>query len=88
MREHLRPIAADPDAQQHFLPQADLAVRDAISSLHITTPPPTAFNGSEIKFDVNGQNTLAPPFIVQWQNGLPILVTPAEVAVAPLKWPS
>jgi branched-chain amino acid transport system substrate-binding protein len=63
-------------------------VRDAISSLHITTPPPTAFNGSEIKFDVNGQNTLAPPFIVQWQHGLPILVTPAEVAVAPLKWPS
>jgi branched-chain amino acid transport system substrate-binding protein len=63
-------------------------IRDAISSLHITKPPPTAFNGSEIKFDPNGQNTLAPPFIVQWQNGLPVLVTPADVAVAPLKWPS
>jgi branched-chain amino acid transport system substrate-binding protein len=63
-------------------------VRDAISSLHITTPPPTAFNGSEIRFDPNGQNTLAPPFIVQWQNGQPVLVTPADVAVAQLKWPS
>jgi hypothetical protein len=63
-------------------------LRDAISSLHITRPPPTAFNGSEIKFDPNGQNTLAPPFIVQWQNGLPVLVTPADVAVAQLKWPS
>jgi branched-chain amino acid transport system substrate-binding protein len=63
-------------------------VRDAIASLHLVKPPSTAFNGSEIKFDANGQNTLAPPFIVQWQNGLPVLVTPAEVAVAPLKWPS
>lgn len=63
-------------------------VRDALASLHITKPPPTAFNGSEIKFDEHGQNPLAPPFIVQWQNGVPVLVTPAEVAVAPLKWPS
>jgi branched-chain amino acid transport system substrate-binding protein len=63
-------------------------VRDAIASIHITAPPPTAFVGSEVKFDPNGQNPLAPPFIVQWQNGLPVVVTPAEVAVAPLKWPS
>jgi branched-chain amino acid transport system substrate-binding protein len=63
-------------------------VRDAIASIHITKAPPTAFNGSEIKFDENGQNTHAPPFIVQWQNGLPVLVTPAEFAVARLKWPS
>jgi branched-chain amino acid transport system substrate-binding protein len=63
-------------------------VRDALASIDITKPPPTAFNGSEVKFDEHGQNPLAPPFIVQWQNGVPVLVTPAEVAVAPLKWPA
>ena len=35
-----------------------------------------------------GKIRLAPPFLLQWQNGLPVVVTPAEVAVAPLKWPS
>ena len=63
-------------------------VRDAISSNDITTPPPTAFIGSAVKFNANGQNPLAPPFLLQWQNGLPVVVTPAEFAVAPLKWPS
>ena len=63
-------------------------MRDAISAIDITTPPPTAFIGSEVKFNANGQNPLAPPFLLQWQNGLPVVVTPAEFAVAPLKWPS
>jgi branched-chain amino acid transport system substrate-binding protein len=63
-------------------------VRDAIASIHITAPPPTAFNGVDIKYNANGQNPDAPTFIVQWQDGLPVLVAPAEFAVAPLKWPS
>lgn len=63
-------------------------VRDALASIHITTPPPTAFDGGDIKFDETGQNTASPVFVVQWQNGLPVLVTPASVAVAPLKWPN
>jgi branched-chain amino acid transport system substrate-binding protein len=63
-------------------------VRDALASIHITAPPPTAFNGVDIKYDANGQNPDAPTFIVQWQNGLPVLVAPGEFAVAPLKWPS
>ena len=62
-------------------------VRDALAELDITTPPPTAFDGSPIKFDSTGQNN-APVFIVQWQSGLPVLVTPADFAVAPLKLPS
>ena len=62
-------------------------VRDAISANEITAPPPTAFVGSAVKFDANGQNSLAPPFLLQWQNGIPVVVTPAEFAVAPLKWP-
>lgn len=62
-------------------------VRDAISANEITAPPPTAFVGSAVKFDANGQNPLAPPFLLQWQNGIPVVVTPAEFAVAPLKWP-
>jgi branched-chain amino acid transport system substrate-binding protein len=63
-------------------------LRDTIASIHITTPPPTAFNGVDIKYDAKGQNPNAPTFIVQWQNGLPVLVAPGEFAVAPLKWPS
>ena len=63
-------------------------VRDAIASIHISVPPPTAFNGVDIQYDANGQNPGAPTFIVQWQNGLPVLVAPGEFAVAPLKWPS
>jgi branched-chain amino acid transport system substrate-binding protein len=63
-------------------------VRDAIASIHITTPPPTAFSGVDIQYDANGQNPKAPTFIVQWQNGLPVLVAPGDFAVAPLKWPS
>jgi branched-chain amino acid transport system substrate-binding protein len=63
-------------------------VRDAISENEITTPPPTAFVGSTVKFNANGQNPLAPPFLLQWQNGIPVVVTPAAFAVAPLKWPS
>jgi branched-chain amino acid transport system substrate-binding protein len=62
-------------------------VRDALASINITTPPPTAFNGVAIKYNKSGQNPDAPTFILQWQNGLPVLVSPAEFAVAPLKWP-
>jgi branched-chain amino acid transport system substrate-binding protein len=62
-------------------------VRDALSELHITTPPPTAFDGAAIKFDSTGQNPNAPAFIVQWQSGLPVLVAPPEFAIAPLKLP-
>lgn len=62
-------------------------VRDALSANDITTPPPTAFDGGDIKFDERGQNTSATVFVVQWQNGVPVLVSPGNFAVAPLKWP-
>lgn len=70
--------AASPDPKK---------VRDALASLHITTPPPTAFDGAAIKFDEAGQNVNAPTFIVQWQKGLPVLVAPADFATAPLQLP-
>jgi branched-chain amino acid transport system substrate-binding protein len=60
-------------------------VRDALASLHLTKPPPTAFLGVDVKFEPNGQNSGALNFIVQWQNGVPILVSPPEVATAPIK---
>jgi branched-chain amino acid transport system substrate-binding protein len=60
-------------------------VRDALASIHITAPPPTAFLGVDVKFEPSGQNAGALNFIVQWQNGTPVLVAPAEVAAAPLK---
>jgi len=60
-------------------------VRDALASLHLTKPPPTAFLGVDVKFEPNGQNAGALNFIVQWQNGVPVLVSPPEVATAPIK---
>jgi branched-chain amino acid transport system substrate-binding protein len=63
-------------------------LRDVLASIHITAPPPTAFTGVDVQYDAAGQNPKAPTFIVQWQNGLPVLVAPEEFAVAPLKWPS
>lgn len=62
-------------------------VRDALASLHLTEPPPTAFLGVDVKFEPNGQNAGALNFIVQWQNGLPVLVAPPQVAVAPIVIP-
>jgi branched-chain amino acid transport system substrate-binding protein len=63
-------------------------VRDALAAIHISSPPPTAFNGVDVRYDAAGQNPEAPTFILQWQSGLPVLVAPAEFAVAPLKWPN
>jgi branched-chain amino acid transport system substrate-binding protein len=63
-------------------------LREVLASIHITNPPPTAFIGVDIQYDAAGQNPKAPTFIVQWQNGLPVLVAPGEFAVASLKWPS
>lgn len=63
-------------------------VRDALAALQISAPPPTAFNGVAIKYDAAGQNLAAPTFILQWQGGMPVMVAPAEFAVAPLKMPN
>jgi len=60
-------------------------VRDALAQLHLTVPPPTAFLGVDVKFEPNGQNAGALNFIVQWQNGTPVLVAPPSVAAAPIK---
>jgi branched-chain amino acid transport system substrate-binding protein len=60
-------------------------VRDALASLHITKEPPTAFLGVDVRFEPNGQNAGALNFIVQWQNGSPVLVSPPDVAIAPIK---
>lgn len=59
-------------------------VRDALASIHLTKPPPTAFLGTDVKFQADGQNTGALNFIVQWQHGSPVLVSPPQVATAPL----
>jgi branched-chain amino acid transport system substrate-binding protein len=60
-------------------------VRDALASLHSTAVEATAFLGVDVQFEPNGQNAGALNFIVQWQNGTPVLVAPSEVATAPLK---
>jgi branched-chain amino acid transport system substrate-binding protein len=60
-------------------------VRDALASIHSTNPAATAFLGVDVKFEPNGQNAGALNFIVQWQNGAPVLVSPPQVATAAIK---
>jgi branched-chain amino acid transport system substrate-binding protein len=62
-------------------------VRDALAALNITKPPPTAFLGVDVKFQPDGQNAGALNFIVQWQNGAPVLVSPSSVAAASISIP-
>ena len=41
--------------------------------------------GWGVRFDERGQNTRARPFVLQWQSGRQVTVSPAEAAVAPLR---
>lgn len=46
----------------------------------------TLFPGGRIKFDEKGRRVDADIVVVQWQNGEPVLVYPANVAAKPAKW--
>jgi branched-chain amino acid transport system substrate-binding protein len=41
--------------------------------------------GWGVRFDERGQNTRARPFVLQWQSGKHVTVSPTEAAVAPLR---
>ncbi|HVV60542.1 MAG TPA: ABC transporter substrate-binding protein [Pseudolabrys sp.] len=60
-------------------------VRDALASMNSKNVQATAFLGVDVHFEPNGQNAGALNFIVQWQDGKPMLVSPPEMATAPIK---
>ncbi|HJQ60537.1 MAG TPA: ABC transporter substrate-binding protein [Vineibacter sp.] len=49
-------------------------------------PAALAFPGG-VKFEANGRRAGAHLVIVQWQNGQPVTVYPADIALAPPLWP-
>jgi branched-chain amino acid transport system substrate-binding protein len=64
------------------------AVRDALAGLDLTSGPAAqSLAPGRIKFDERGRRIGAVPLIVQWQNGEPYTVFPADVAVRKPIWP-
>ena len=62
-------------------------VANAIRALDLTDGPAKFFPGGRVKFDDKGRRVGAELLIVQWQNGEPVTVFPAHVAVAKPFWP-
>ena len=52
----------------------------------IKTGPATLVPGGRIKFDEKGRRVDSDIVVVQWQDGEPRLIYPADVAAAPVKW--
>ena len=63
------------------------AIRDALAKIDLTTGPAasTLYPG-RIRFDERGRRIGAVPLIVQWQNGEPFTVVPANLATRPVVW--
>jgi branched-chain amino acid transport system substrate-binding protein len=63
------------------------AIREAMTGLEITSGPAAAtLYPGKIKYDERGRRVGATPVIVQWQNGEPFTVVPANIATRPLVW--
>jgi branched-chain amino acid transport system substrate-binding protein len=58
------------------------AVRDALSTINITSGPATMLASGKVSFDETGQLKDTTPVIVQWQNGKPVTVAPEKIASA------
>jgi branched-chain amino acid transport system substrate-binding protein len=61
------------------------AVRNALANIKDTgnTVPAVCFPGGTISFGSTGQAPTV-PVILQWQNGIPVAVAPADDAIAPI----
>ena len=63
------------------------AIRDAIAKLDLKTgPAATTLIPGRIRYDDRGRRVGAAPIIVQWQNGEPFTVVPAEYATHKPVW--
>jgi len=64
------------------------AVAEAIRTMDISDGPATYFPGGRIRFDEHGRRIDAELLVVQWQDGEPKTVYPADVALAEPIWPT
>lgn len=64
------------------------AVAKALREMDLTDGPANFFPGGRIKFEANGRRVGASLLIVQWQNGVPVTVFPAQDSVAKPLWPT
>jgi branched-chain amino acid transport system substrate-binding protein len=62
-------------------------VGEMIHSMDIKEGPAAMAYPGPVKFDAAGHRVDAPLVIVQWQNGVPVTVYPADRALAVAKWP-
>jgi branched-chain amino acid transport system substrate-binding protein len=62
-------------------------VGEMIHAMDIKDGPAAMAYPGPVKFDAAGHRVDAPLVIVQWQNGVPVTVYPADRAVATAKWP-
>ncbi len=62
-------------------------VNAAIHGMKTAVGPADFFPGKTLNFDAKGRRVGAPLVMVQWQNGVPVTIAPAEFAVAKALWP-
>ena len=63
------------------------AIRDAVTKLDLRSgPAASALTPGRIRFDERGRRVGATPIIVQWQDGEPFTVVPAELATRKPVW--
>jgi len=53
-----------------------------------TDSGPALYFGGKVKFDSEGRRQGGPTTIVQWRNGVPVTIFPAENAIMAPFWPS
>ena len=61
-------------------------VAEAIRKMDTTTGPAHYFPGGRLRFDDKGRRVDADIVLLQWQNGVPVPVYPADIATGKLVW--
>ena len=61
-------------------------VAEAIRKMDTTTGPANYFPGGRLRFDERGRRIDADIVLLQWQNGVPVPVYPADIATSKLVW--
>jgi branched-chain amino acid transport system substrate-binding protein len=62
-------------------------VMEALRATNTNTGPARYYLGGKLKFDAAGRRVGAPTAVVQWRNGQPVTVYPAEDALMAPLWP-
>ena len=63
-------------------------VAQAIREMDLKGGAAQYYPGGRLKFDETGRNVHAQLVITQWQNGVPVVVFPTEIAAAKAIWPN